>query len=63
MQKSLLERGRSHPTFVSASKVTAALSAADVANAGTVLVYVKNPGGTGIYMNQGGQVPPPSPSP
>lgn len=42
-------------TFVSASQVSAGISAADVANAGTVLVYVKNPGGTGIYMNQGGQ--------
>ncbi len=42
-------------TFVSASKVTAAISANDIANAGTVLVYVKNPTGTGIYMNQGGQ--------
>ncbi len=42
-------------TFVSTSKVTAAISAADIANTGTVLVYVRNPGGTGIYMNQGGQ--------
>lgn len=42
-------------TFVSANKVTAAISAADIASAATILVYVKNPGGTGIYMNQGGQ--------
>jgi hypothetical protein len=42
-------------TFVSAAKVTAAITAADIATAGTVLVYVKNPAGTGIYMNQGGQ--------
>jgi hypothetical protein len=41
--------------FVSSSKVTAAITAADVAMAQTVPVYVKNPGGTGIYMNQGGQ--------
>ena len=42
-------------TFVSASEVDAAITAADVAAAATELVYVKNPGGTGIYMNQGGQ--------
>jgi len=42
-------------TFVSASQVTAAISATDIATAGTVNVYVKNPGGTGSYMNQGGQ--------
>lgn len=41
--------------FVSSTQVTAAISAADVATAGTMLVYVKNPGGSGIYMNQGGQ--------
>ena len=42
-------------SFVSSSKLTAAIPAADVANAGTVLVHVTNPGGTGIYMNQPGQ--------
>jgi hypothetical protein len=42
-------------TFVSSTRVTAAISAADIATANTILVYVKNPGGTGIYMNQGGQ--------
>jgi hypothetical protein len=42
-------------TFVSANEVDAAIAAADVATAATELVYVKNPGGTGIYMNQGGQ--------
>lgn len=42
-------------TFVSSSKVTAAIPAADVANAGTVLVHVTNPGGTGIYGSQPGQ--------
>lgn len=41
--------------FVSANQVTAAISATDIATAATILVYVKNPGGTGIYMNQGGQ--------
>jgi hypothetical protein len=47
--------GIRNTTFVSASKLTAAISAADIATAGTVLVHVTNPGGTGIYMNQGGQ--------
>ena len=42
-------------TFVSPTKVSAAITAADIATAQTVPVYVKNPGGTGIYMNQGGQ--------
>jgi len=39
-------------TFVTSGQVTAAISAADVATAGTVPVFVKNPGGTGIYNNQ-----------
>lgn len=42
-------------TFVSSSKLTAAIPAADVANAGTVLVHVTNPGGTGGYGSQPGQ--------
>jgi len=42
-------------TFASSTNVTAAITAADIATANTILVYVKNPGGTGIYMNQGGQ--------
>lgn len=42
-------------TFVSSTKVSANITAADIATAQTVPVYVKNPGGTGIYMNQGGQ--------
>ena len=42
-------------TFISSSKLTAAIPVADIANAGTVLVHVTNPGGTGIYMNQAGQ--------
>jgi len=39
-------------TFVTNGQLTAAISAADVATAGTVPVFVKNPGGTGIYNNQ-----------
>jgi len=39
-------------TFVTNGQLTAAISAADVANAGPVPVFVKNPGGTGIYNNQ-----------
>jgi hypothetical protein len=42
-------------TFVTSGQLTAAISAADVANAGTVPVFVKNPGGTGIYNNQPAQ--------
>ena len=42
-------------TFVSSANLTASISAADIATAQTVLVHVTNPGGTGIYMNQGGQ--------
>jgi hypothetical protein len=42
-------------TFVTAGQLTAAISASDIATAGTVAVYVRNPGGTGIYTNQTGQ--------
>jgi hypothetical protein len=42
-------------TFASSSKLTAGISTADIATTGKVLVHVTNPGGTGIYMNQGGQ--------
>ncbi len=42
-------------TFVTSSQLTAAVSASDVATAGTIPVYVRNPGGTGIYMNQAPQ--------
>jgi hypothetical protein len=42
-------------TVVTAAQVTAAISASDIAAASTVPVYVRNPGGTGIYMNQPGQ--------
>ena len=40
--------------FALPGQVTAAISAADIANSGTASVLVKNPGGTGIYMNQPG---------
>jgi hypothetical protein len=42
-------------TFVSSTKLTADITAADISTAQTIPVFVKNPGGTGIYMNQGGQ--------
>ena len=42
-------------TFMSASRVTAAIPASDIAVAGVIPVFVKNPGGTGIYVNQPGQ--------
>jgi hypothetical protein len=42
-------------TFVTASQVKASISAADIASAAMVGVYVRNPGGTGIYSNQTGQ--------
>jgi hypothetical protein len=42
-------------TFVTSSQITAAISASDIATAGVMPVYVSNPGGTGIYMNQAGQ--------
>jgi hypothetical protein len=41
--------------LVTGSQLTASITAADVATAATVSVYVRNPGGTGIYMNQPGQ--------
>ena len=48
--------GTTRPTmFVSATKLTANINAADIATAQTIPVYVRNPGGTGIYMNQTGQ--------
>lgn len=42
-------------TFVSVNMVKASVMAADIAMAQTALVYVKNPGGSGSYGNQGGQ--------
>jgi hypothetical protein len=48
--------GTTRPTtFVSTTKLTANINAADIATAQTIPVYVRNPGGTGIYMNQTGQ--------
>jgi hypothetical protein len=41
--------------FVTTDQVTAAITATDIAAAGTIPVYVRNPGATGIYMNQGSQ--------
>jgi hypothetical protein len=42
-------------TFVSSTKLTAAIKAADISTAQTVMVFVRNPGGTGNYSNQVGQ--------
>jgi hypothetical protein len=42
-------------TFVTGGQLTAGITAADVAMAGSVPVYVKNPGGTGIYNTQPAQ--------
>lgn len=42
-------------TFVSSTKLTAAIKAADISTAQTVMVFVRNPGGTGVYSNQVGQ--------
>jgi hypothetical protein len=42
-------------SFMSASRVTAAIPTSDIAVAGVIPVFVKNPGGTGIYVNQPGQ--------
>jgi len=42
-------------TFVSATEVQAAITAADIGTAATIPVYVRNPGGTGTYGNQMGQ--------
>jgi hypothetical protein len=41
--------------FVTGSQITAAITAADIATAGTIPVYVSNSGGPGVYMNQGVQ--------
>jgi len=46
---------KSNTTFVTSGQLTVAISASDIATPGTVPVYVRNPGGTGIYMNQMGQ--------
>jgi hypothetical protein len=41
--------------FMTNGQLITSISAADVATAGSVAVFVKNPGGTGIYSNQSGQ--------
>jgi hypothetical protein len=41
--------------FMTSGQLTAPITTADIATAGTVPVYVKNPGGTGIYNSQPGQ--------
>jgi hypothetical protein len=54
---SVVYRNRTiHPATVnSGSKITVMLADADLATAGNFQVYVQNPGGTGVYMNQPGQ--------
>jgi hypothetical protein len=42
-------------TFRMSNQLTTMITAADIANTGNVPVYVLNPGGTGIYMNQPAQ--------
>jgi IPT/TIG domain len=42
-------------TFVTSGQLTAPVASSDIATAGSIPVYVRNPGGTGIYMNQMGQ--------
>lgn len=47
--------GTAHSThFMTSGQLTADISAADIATAGTIPVHVKNPGGTGIYGSQPG---------
>jgi hypothetical protein len=41
--------------FMTNGQLTTSITAAEVATAGSVAVFVKNPGGTGIYNNQPGQ--------
>ena len=41
--------------FMTSGQLTTPITAAEIATAGSVPVYVKNPGGTGIYNNQPGQ--------
>jgi hypothetical protein len=38
--------------FMTSGQLTTSITPAEVMNAGTVSVFVKNPGGTGIYSNQ-----------
>jgi hypothetical protein len=55
MPSSMAAGGAAFTLTVSGTKVTASITAADIATAQSVGVYVRNPGGTGIYMNQPGQ--------
>jgi len=41
--------------FMTSGQLTTPIASSEIATAGTVPVYVRNPGGTGIYMNQTGQ--------
>jgi hypothetical protein len=41
--------------FMTNGQLTASITAAEIAAAGTVPVYVRNPGGTGIYNSQPAQ--------
>jgi hypothetical protein len=41
--------------FMTSGQLTTPITAAEIAAAGSVPVFVKNPGGTGIYNNQPGQ--------
>ena len=41
--------------FVTSTQITAPITASKVADAATVSVYVRNPGGTGMYSSQSGQ--------
>jgi hypothetical protein len=42
--------------FMTNGQLTTPITSAEIATAGSVPVYVKNPGGTGIYNNQPGQI-------
>src|SRR6266481_4204230 len=42
--------------FMTSGQLTTSVSAAEIANPGSIPVYVKNPGGTGIYGSQPGPV-------
>ncbi|GEM_PF-715405 len=41
--------------FMTSGQLTTPISATEIATAGTIPVYVRNPGGTGIYNNQPAQ--------
>ncbi len=46
----------SEPPERDTMRLTTPITSAEIATAGSVPVYVKNPGGTGIYNNQPGQI-------